>query len=283
MRADDKQLGKPETLFKDTTANIEAIASPVEGMKAYSTDDHLEGYYNGSEWVWSTGGSATAFTNLTDTFDYAGLGGEYVKVKATEDGLETGTPAGGGDVLGSTSVADGHLAVFDMDGYHIKDGGAVPAGGSTPDYILLRDEKPQNTPGGTFTSGAWQIRVVNTEVIDTGNHCSLPGSNVIRLEAGTYRYKIGCCAEYVNLHKARLWDVTADAVVANGEGTNAYSGAGAGLSTGVSWLVGEFTIAAQNDFRIEHRCQTTNNNAGFGTASNWDKEIYLVAEFMKIS
>jgi hypothetical protein len=33
-----------------------------------------------------------AFTDLSDTFEYDGLGGEYVKVKSTEDGLETGTP-----------------------------------------------------------------------------------------------------------------------------------------------------------------------------------------------
>jgi hypothetical protein len=38
--------------------------------------------------------------------------------------------SGGGDVFGSASVTDGHLAVFDTDGYHIKDGGAVPGGGS---------------------------------------------------------------------------------------------------------------------------------------------------------
>jgi hypothetical protein len=43
-----------------------------------------------------------------------------------QDGRATAS-AGGGDVLGNASVTDGHLAVFDGDGYHIKDGGAVPA------------------------------------------------------------------------------------------------------------------------------------------------------------
>jgi len=33
-------------------------------------------------------------------------------------------PAGGGNVYGSASVTDGHMAVFDADGYHLKDGGA---------------------------------------------------------------------------------------------------------------------------------------------------------------
>ncbi len=48
------------------------------------------------------GGGAIAFTDLTDTFAYAGLGGKYVRVKATEDGLETGVPGGAGDMLIAT-------------------------------------------------------------------------------------------------------------------------------------------------------------------------------------
>ena len=46
-----------------------------------------------ADYVISGGSGASAFTDLSDAFaSYSGLGGEYVKVKATEDGLETGTP-----------------------------------------------------------------------------------------------------------------------------------------------------------------------------------------------
>jgi hypothetical protein len=43
--------------------------------------------------------------------------------------MVTGAPVGGGDVYGDASATDEHLAVFDVDGYHIKDGGVVPVGG----------------------------------------------------------------------------------------------------------------------------------------------------------
>lgn len=65
MKHSDAQLGKPEIFYKDTTSNIEAIVSPVEGMCAYSTDDHMPGYYNGTVWVWSAGGGLMAPNDWT--------------------------------------------------------------------------------------------------------------------------------------------------------------------------------------------------------------------------
>ena len=52
MKHNDTQSGSPEIIYKDTLANIAAIAAPVEGMKAYATDTHLEGNYNGTSWKW---------------------------------------------------------------------------------------------------------------------------------------------------------------------------------------------------------------------------------------
>lgn len=48
-------------------------------------------------------GGATSFTDLDDVPSaYTGLGGQFVKVKADETGLETGTPAGAGDMEAAT-------------------------------------------------------------------------------------------------------------------------------------------------------------------------------------
>jgi len=46
----------PAIDYTGTKANIEAIASPVEGMRAVTTDTHESGFYNGSAWVWGSGG-----------------------------------------------------------------------------------------------------------------------------------------------------------------------------------------------------------------------------------
>ena len=37
--------------------------------------------------------------------------------------------SGGGDVYGDATAVDGHYALFDADGYHVKDGGAPPTSG----------------------------------------------------------------------------------------------------------------------------------------------------------
>jgi hypothetical protein len=59
MQRDDKQLGTPETAFKDTLANIEAIGSPIAGMYAYATDEQTLYFYDGADWV-PVGGTADA-------------------------------------------------------------------------------------------------------------------------------------------------------------------------------------------------------------------------------
>lgn len=85
------------------------------------------------------GGGASAFTDLTDVpASYTGQAGKFPKVKATENGLEFATLAGGGDVLGPATSTDGHLAVWDgTDNKTLKDGGAVPAGGSGETDVLM--------------------------------------------------------------------------------------------------------------------------------------------------
>lgn len=130
MRVNDEQLGKPEIVYKGTKAAIEA-AFATEGMHAWATDTHEQGYYSGSAWVWGGGAGASTFTDLTDTpADYTADGGKFVRVNAGETALEFAAIAGGGDVVGPASAVDGHLAVFDTTtGKLIKDGGAVPVGG----------------------------------------------------------------------------------------------------------------------------------------------------------
>lgn len=186
MRLNDTQYAIPETIYKETKANIEAIASPAEGMIAYATDINKFGSHNGAGWDWTrldkldatvaptanddsgdgysvgsiwvdvtadkahicvdatataavwkemggTGSGASAFTDLTDTFaNYTGKGGQFLRVKATEDMLETAAIAGGGDVLGPATSTNGNLAVWDgTNSKTLKDGGAVPAGGGS--------------------------------------------------------------------------------------------------------------------------------------------------------
>ncbi|SVB60040.1 uncharacterized protein METZ01_LOCUS212894, partial [marine metagenome] len=43
---------------------------------------------------------------------------------------------------------------------------ATAPGGLFASYAIIADQKAQNTAGGTFTSGAWRTRDLNTEITD---------------------------------------------------------------------------------------------------------------------
>lgn len=153
--------------------------------------------------------------------------------------------------------------------------------GSTPEsYVLLRDEKTQNTDGGTFTSGSWQVRDINTEVSDTDGICSI-GSNQITLVAGTYRVNLSCPAYAVGAHQCRLYNATDASVIAYGTSEYARQVGGNGDATTRSHLSYKFTLSGTKTLEIQHQCQTTKATNGLGTLCNFATEVYTVAEFWK--
>lgn len=151
------------------------------------------------------------------------------------------------------------------------------SGSAVGDWIVIREKQTAGTYGGAFTSGADRTRVLNEELVDTGNHASL-SSNQITLAAGTYRFEIKCPAFFVGQHVAWLYDVTntADVEVGTAEYSNPTNG-----SMNSSVIVGRVTIAGSTVFEVRHRCQTTKTVDGFGTASGFKAEIYTVAQFWK--
>lgn len=218
---------------------------------------------------------------------------------------ETGTPPGGGDMLQSVydtdsdNVVDNSASTQALQGvpldpamapndgdiltYEAASGllkAKVPASNAAPDYILLRNEQAARTNGGTFTAGAWRTRVINTEVLDAGGHCSL-ATNQITLAAGTYRCRIEAPAYFCNRHKAILYNISDSAMEL--VGTTEYSGRGADATMSTSKILGEFTIATSKIFEVRHYGEVTEATYGFGVASNMSMiEIYVVAEFWKV-
>lgn len=149
--------------------------------------------------------------------------------------------------------------------------------GSSEDYILIREEQASGTQGGTFTAGAWQTRVLNTEVHDAGGHASLSG-NVVTLAAGTYRFSAKAPACAVDNHKVRLAN-TADSIYYYGSSEFTSQTI---LCTTVSHVSGRFTIAAPKTFSLQHYCQTTKTTNGFGQSTSFGViEVYSQIEFWK--
>lgn len=198
----------------------------------------------------------------------------------TENSAETETPIGGtdtaavhvdvaGEIAGVdekvTPVAADMILIEDSDDTNNKKMiqiGNLPGGvGGTNDIIVLRDERTEGTAGGTFTSGAWQTRILNTETLDSGNHCTL-SSNQFTLDAGTYDFWSICPAYNVQGHRSRLQNITDAATI--WLSSNIYGYVSGGSFGSYSLMSGRFTIAASKALELQHRSQSTEATDGFG-------------------
>lgn len=163
---------------------------------------------------------------------------------------------------------------------------AIRALTSKVSYAWIGDVKAPGTPGGDFVSGAWRTRDLNT-IRDDADGLVAAGllslaSNQFTLGAGTWHIRAEATASNVDGHQCRLFNVTDGAAVRDGTSQNAVS-PGTDAVTSVSVVSAIVTLAAPKTFRLEHRCATTQNTSGFGTAVNMgNEEIYSVVHLWKL-
>jgi hypothetical protein len=149
------------------------------------------------------------------------------------------------------------------------------AGGAVGDLAIITDEKASGTDGGTFNAGAWRIRDLNT-LNQTGTFCSI-ASNQFTLTAGKYTLVSLAPGHSVDGHQSRVWNVT-DAVV-EALGTNSRESS---TSQSNSICNASIDITTTKTYRIEHRCETSDANDGFGAANGWGVEVYTTVTVTKI-
>jgi len=145
--------------------------------------------------------------------------------------------------------------------------------------VIIEDQKPQGTNGGTFESGAWRTRDLNTLVFNHNSLASLDG-NRFTLPAGTYCIDWDAPAFYVNGHQSALYNYTTSTIVAYG--TSAYDGGLGGTSVGTSVGTTVITITSPTSFEIRHICGNTKDTDGFGRATGFGTEIYTRVRIKKI-
>ena len=154
------------------------------------------------------------------------------------------------------------------------------SGGLFSSYAILEDQKTQNTAGGTFTSGAWQTRDLQTEVYD-GIGLSI-ATNAFTLPAGTYLISWEAPSFNVGVNQSRLYDVTGTAAAGQG---SSMRNAGPDYRSDQTASTGSarVTIGSSNAYRIEHYCGTTCATSGFGYPANFGVEVYTRVEIFKES
>jgi hypothetical protein len=186
--------------------------------------------------------TATTITVNTDLFN----AGDTLFIQNRGAGVCTIT-------AGTATVSTaGSLALIQNAGgtlYFISAGVAVfyASGVAAVGSVLhVRDEKPNNTAGGTASTGD-NVRVLNTVVTNTITGASL-ASNQITLPAGTYTISASAPGNYPGQHRARLVNVTDSVVLLLG--TNAFTNSGTDYAQTNSLINGTFTLAASKALNI---------------------------------
>jgi len=142
--------------------------------------------------------------------------------------------------------------------------------------LIYEDQRTSGTVGGTVTTGSWQTKVLNTEVLDTGNHGSL-SSNDITLDAGTYSFDAYAEFFQCQVVALRLYNVTDSVVIA--QGVNDY-----GQTSGVPHprVCGRLVLASSKTIRLQYRADGAGGSTqSQGIPTSWGTEIYTHLELWK--
>lgn len=290
IRAANMNTGTPTANAELRAADVEVINDATAGAAALPKATGLQVAVTNASGKTITDAAALRLKlNNTGTITnpYA-IFSEGPGITHLEDFVELKVPVAG--VPGPSLVSDVMRVYPKSDGklYAKNSGGteydltASGGGGSIPDLIILEDQKAANTFGGSFTSGAWRTRVINTEVVDTGSICTL-ASNQFTLPAGTYEIDASAPAIQVAGHMIRLQNITDATTVAYG--STEYSNTGGAYAQNRSTIAGyRFTIAGSKTFELQHRCTTTLATTGMGRPANVGvNEIYSRVVLRKIA
>jgi hypothetical protein len=143
--------------------------------------------------------------------------------------------------------------------------------------VIVEEQQPSGTNGGSSTSGSYITRGLNTIVRNFNSIASL-ASNQVTLSAGTYYFRWSAQASNSNSHKSRLLNATDTAVV--GYGTSAYAPSGSATDTVGATVL---TISAPKAFALQHQVGVSAASNGFGVAGSFGTEVYSRLEITKMN
>lgn len=146
-----------------------------------------------------------------------------------------------------------------------------PGGGGVPSAVI-EDQKAQNTAGGTFSSGAWQTRDLNTEVYDPDSLISITSNEFTVVNDGWVEWEAP--AAQVNRHQSRLFNVTNTVEV-----KSSITGYSEASVTSQTLSVGGARVEAGKTYRIEHQSQSSRSSDGFGNEANFTTEVYTRVKY----
>lgn len=153
-----------------------------------------------------------------------------------------------------------------------------PATTATVGYIYHRVSSGTN--GGTFTSGSYQTRPLNTTDGDFSEFGTL-ACCAFTLESGKYHIEVDAYIEQARANKSKIYNTSdcTDAIL----GMTLFAGVNGEVTGFTTTLSGVVEISTTKTFELQHRGGTTVSTFGFGRASSFgDEETYAIIKIEKI-
>ena len=138
-------------------------------------------------------------------------------------------------------------------------------------FLHIQDQKAQGTHGGTFTSGAWRTRDLNTVLTNTITGASLE-DNQITLPAGKCYVEASSMANQIITHQLMLYNVTATTNLLVGMLQRTPDSVERGIAPSTLW--GVFDLSEESEIELRHICHQTKADSGLGMAGNYTTEVY---------
>ncbi len=155
----------------------------------------------------------------------------------------------------------------------------APSGGLFSSVARYQEET--NSSSGTFNSGDWRTRPINTEAYDPDGIGSL-SSWQITLGAGTYYVQWRAPAYRVQRHVTRLWNVTDSSQIGD-HGQAGYSPVNGDPANGYSHGAAWFTISGSKAIRLEDKSSHSRGTNGFGVSGGTTPHVFAAIDIFKTS
>jgi hypothetical protein len=174
--------------------------------------------------------------------------------------------------------------VMSGDGTLDKTGLFTYVGASQQKAIaIFADVETTGTDGGTFANGAWQVRKLNSTIVDSASLFNLSGNVLTLATAGSYWVTAAAVGNICGLHQIRLRDVTTSGspvTIAAGMPVDAI----AEQTTSLLEALVTLTSGQTRKFQLEHQCQTTRNSDGLGKNTGFgENNIFAKITFIKLA
>jgi len=148
---------------------------------------------------------------------------------------------------------------------------AADGSGGSNSFLIVRDEKPSGTDGGTMVGSTSNVRDLNTIHHDPDSLVVSLTSNQLQVAAGTYYVRFAAPGHSIRDHRAMLYDTVSGNQVLGATATAYYNGAVANFSIGE----GIITLGSNNLLELRHYCTVSRATDGAGRKiTDGNTEVY---------